>query len=153
MKLYIFLFITSLLIGNSNTTKNSFTLSTTYNSNQWIDLNWPSVSGASYYEIEGVEHPNSGNGTIVIETYSNSARAYPTGDPTGEFRTFVPNELGFAHFKVFAYDSNDDLIATSNIISYGIELITQPCGSFCNSPVGLCNIDIDVTQGGPIQCE
>ncbi len=154
MNYLIFILSVILSLGTNDkyvSNSNNITLSTTYNSNQWIDFTWTSVSGAVTYEIEGLEH--SGNGVIVQEGSNFSARAYPTEDPYGHFSSFTQNQFGFASFTVYAYDSSGNQIGSSNTVSYGILVDLQQCGLLCNFVIGLCNISTESSPGQSISCE
>ncbi|GAB5410108.1 MAG: hypothetical protein BalsKO_24730 [Balneolaceae bacterium] len=148
--IFISLIVSFLPTKTDIISSNNITLSTSFNTNQWIDFSWTSVPGAVTYEIEGIEH--SGNGVIVKEGTGFSARAYPTADPYGIFTSFELGTFGYATFRIYAYDSNGSLVGTSNAIAYGVVYVTQQCGLICDG-IGLCNISTDWNPSGTIQCE
>jgi hypothetical protein len=100
-----------------------FLLSSSANGLTNIELSWEEYPGADSYRVDGFDTSNYGGDAelILSDGEGRTAFAWPTEDPRGEFIGWNFGEFGFALFQVHALDVSGNVIASSNVVSYGAE--------------------------------
>lgn len=93
------------LVGVSEASAMTATISTVTASNFNVNMYWGAVSGAAHYDIRTANDPSVGTADTLWAT--------TTGTSLSKAMTNVP---GYRYFKVFAISSTGSVLASSNLV-------------------------------------